>query len=79
MSREIFGKFIEFLLKGLIQFKIQTKFKVDLFPRFYFKIHLEFEILSQSKVVPFEVTFHLAKFGQFWSSRRIDFVFSKSE
>jgi hypothetical protein len=58
MSRKSFGEFMEIFTKRFENFKIQSKFKLDLFPGF---------------------TFHLEKFGKFWSSRRIDSVFSKSK
>jgi hypothetical protein len=34
MSIKIFGEFMEFFLKGLDPFQIQTKFKLDLLPEF---------------------------------------------
>jgi hypothetical protein len=34
MSRKIFGEFMEFFLKGLNPFNIQTEFNGDLFPGF---------------------------------------------
>jgi hypothetical protein len=37
MLRNIFCEFMEFFLKGLNPFKIQTKFKLDLFPRYLFQ------------------------------------------
>jgi hypothetical protein len=72
--KKIFGEFIEFFIKGLNPFKIQTKFKLDLFLGFYFKIHLNFELLSIRKVVPFEFIYPLAKYGKFLKSRSTNFI-----
>jgi hypothetical protein len=32
MSEDIFGEFVEFFIKGLNPFKIQTNFKLDFLP-----------------------------------------------
>jgi hypothetical protein len=79
MSRKIFCEFVEFFPKGLNTFKIQTNFKLDLFPGFYIKIHLEFEILPKRKVVPFKFILYLAKFRNFWNQGVTLFVIFKFE
>jgi hypothetical protein len=38
---------------------------------------LEFELLTGWKAVPFESIFHFAKFGNFWASGNLCFVFLK--
>jgi hypothetical protein len=40
MARKSFGEITYFFLKGLNPFKIQTKFKLDLFPEFLIQIML---------------------------------------
>jgi hypothetical protein len=74
-SRKIFGEFMEIFLKGLNHVKIQTKFKLDLIPRFYFKIHLEYELPSKRKVVSFAFIYPLTKFAKFWKSGSTSLIF----
>jgi hypothetical protein len=47
MSIKNFGEFIEFFLKGLNTFKIQTRFKLDLLMNFYISKSREFWKLGQ--------------------------------
>jgi hypothetical protein len=76
MSRKSFGEFMQFSPKGLDTFKIQTEFKCSLFPIF-FKLCWEFQFLPKREVVPFEFTFHLEMFGNFWNPVRLCFLFLK--
>jgi hypothetical protein len=44
---------------------------------FYFKIHLEFELVPTSKHVPFEFSYHLEKFRNFLEINKVFFwIFS---
>jgi hypothetical protein len=65
MSRKIFGEFLEFFLKGLNPFKIQTNFKYVFIPDFEFKFCWEFELLPKRKVATFEFIFWYAKVRMF--------------
>jgi hypothetical protein len=68
MLRKNFGEFIEFLLKGLNPFKIQTISNWNFSWKLYFSILLEFELIPKRKVVPFQFIYQHAKFEIFWSS-----------
>jgi hypothetical protein len=69
MLRKIFCEFMGFFPKGLNPLKFKPNSNLILFVDFYFKIHLEFELLPKRKVVPFDFSFHHVKFGHFWSYR----------
>jgi hypothetical protein len=71
MSRKIFGEFMEFFLKGLNPFKIQTIVRLEFL--------LEFKLLPKLKVVPFEVFYHHDKFGICWSPGSTLFIFFNLE
>jgi hypothetical protein len=45
-------------------FKFKPNSTLFEFLNFYFKIRLEFEVLPKRKVVPFELIYHLVKFGK---------------
>jgi hypothetical protein len=74
-----FGKFMEFFLKGLNHFKIQTKFNLVWILKFQLTLYWEFELLTKSKVVPFELIYHHAKFRNFWSPQITIFIFYNFE
>jgi hypothetical protein len=60
-----FGGLMRFLPEGLNPFKIQTRFKVDLFPNFIIKNLERFWSLAKKKFVLYEVISQLAKFEIF--------------
>jgi hypothetical protein len=66
MPRENFGELFRFFPKGLKAIKIQTKFKSCLLPEFVIQIHLELELVTQRKIIPFYLFCHpkrLVNFG----------------
>jgi hypothetical protein len=53
--------------------------KAICFLDFEFKFYFEFDIASGRKVVHNVSIYSHAKLGEFWSARRVDLVFYKSE
>jgi hypothetical protein len=74
-----FSKFKRLFAKGLNPFKIQTRFKLDLLMNFIIQNPESFGSWANRKVVPFEITFHHAKFGRFWTSGTLWLLISKFE
>jgi hypothetical protein len=77
MSRKIFGEFMEFSLKGLNPFKIQTNFKLNLLPQFL--IQIMFYIWTSSKIEIYSFQIHLVacKVWKFLELRNYPFIFFK--
>jgi hypothetical protein len=70
MARKIFGECMEFFLKGLNPFKIQTKFNFVWLPAFLFKFCWEFELLSKKESYPFWIYPHPGKIWQVLKVRK---------
>jgi hypothetical protein len=68
MSRNILGEFMEFFIKGLYPFKIQTKFNIVWLPKFLIPLMLGILTYSQKES---------CSFSNFWTPGRLCFVFSK--
>jgi hypothetical protein len=56
---------MNFFIKGLDPFKIQASFKLDLFLEILIQNSEGFGVGTKSKIVPFEVVYHHAKFENF--------------
>jgi hypothetical protein len=61
---------MRFSPKGLIPFKIQTNFILDLFPEFLIQNLEGFEVGQKMKKIPIELISHHAKFEFFWTFGR---------
>jgi hypothetical protein len=70
---------MRFLHESLNPFKIQTRFKVDLFLNFIIQNLDRFWSWAKRKFVLFEVISQLAKFGKKLSSGSTGFLFCKFE
>jgi hypothetical protein len=58
---------MRFFAKGWNPFKIQTSFKLDLILNFIIQNLENLEVGPRRKFVLFEILYHHAKFGKFWT------------
>jgi hypothetical protein len=66
---------MRFVPKGLNPFKIQTRFKVDLFQKFIIQNLERLGVGPKRKSVQFELIYNHAKFGEFWAKGRLRFLY----
>ncbi len=73
MSIKIFGEFMEFFLKGLDPFQIQTKFKLDFLPEFLIQRLLGIWTSSQKESCSFWIYLHRGKIWKYLGIRKFMF------
>jgi hypothetical protein len=72
MSRKIFGEFMEFFPKGLKSFKIQTKFKLNLFPDFFISNYIgNLKFFPKGKLFLLNLSSTMPSLENFWTPGRL--------
>jgi hypothetical protein len=79
MSRNNFGEFMEFFLKGLNTFKVQASLKFDLLPKFLIQNPEGFGGRAKRESCSFWSILSPCNVWKFWNSRINLFLFYKLE